>query len=180
MTTRASPVVDTLFGQRVPDPYRWLEDENSAEVQAWMAAQDENARAFLDALPGRAALVKRLEALFYVGAIGLPVERGARLFYLKRDTHQEKAVLCTRDAAGGAEKVLLDPNGWEGGKTSLGEWVPSWDGKRLAFSQKPNNADEAALHVMDVDSGKWSEVDVLEGAKYAGPSWTPDGRVLYY
>ena len=180
MTTRASPVVDTLFGQRVPDPYRWLEDENSAEVQAWMAAQDENARAFLDALPGRAALVKRLEALFYVGAIGLPVERGARLFYLKRDTHQEKAVLCTRDAAGGAEKVLLDPNGWEGGKTSLGEWVPSWDGKRLAFSQKPNNAYEAALHVMDVDSGKWSEVDVLEGAKYAGPSWTPDGRGLYY
>ncbi len=178
--TRASPVVDTLFGQRVLDPYRWLEDEKSAEVQAWMAAQDKEARAYLDVLPGRAALLKRLEALFYVDSIGVPVERGARLFYLKRDTHQEKAALFLRDGSGGPERVLLDPNGWDGGKTSLGVWVPSWDGKRLAFSQRPNNADEAVLHVLDVESGKWSEVDVLEGAKYAGPSWTPDGRGFYY
>jgi prolyl oligopeptidase len=180
VATRTSPGADTLFGQRVLDPYRWLEDENSAEVQAWMAAQDKYARAFLDELPGRAALVKRLEALYYVGTIGVPVERGARLFYLKRDAHQEKAVLCFKDGEGGMERVLLDPNGWDGGKTSLGEWVPSWDGKHVAFNQNPNHADEAVMHVVDVDSGKWSEADVLEGTKYAGPSWTPDGRGFYY
>jgi prolyl oligopeptidase len=178
--TRSEPVVDTLFGKKVADPYRWLEDEKSAEVQAWMAAADTNARAFLDVLPGRAALVKRLESLLYVGAIGVPTERGTRLFYMKRSAEQEKAVLCWRPREGGAEKVLLDPNGWDGGKTSLGVWVPSWDGKRLAYSQRPNNADEAVLHVIDVDSGKVSTVDILEGAKYAGPSWTPNGRGFYY
>jgi prolyl oligopeptidase len=180
VATRASPVTDTLFGRPVLDPYRWLEDEKSAEVQAWMAAQDGYARTFLDALPGRAALVKRLGTLLYVGAIDVPVERGTRLFYEKRDAQQEKSVLCWREGEGGAEKVLLDPNGWDGGKTSLGLWVPSWDGKRVAFKQNPNNADEAVLHVVDVDSGKVSEVDVLAGAKYAGPNWTPDGRGFYY
>jgi prolyl oligopeptidase len=180
VATRASPAMDTLFGQKVLDPYRWLEDEKSTEVQAWMAAQDTYARAFLDALPGRAALVKRLQALLYVGAVGVPTERGARLFYLKRAATQEKSVLCWRDGEGGAEQVLLDPNGWDGGKTSLGQWVPSWDGKRVAFNQNPNHADEAVLHVVDVETGKWSEVDVLQGTKYAGPSWTPDGHGFYY
>lgn len=178
--TRASSDVDTLFGQRVADPYRWLEDEKSAEVQAWMAAEDGYTRKFLDELPGRAALLKRLQPLYYVGAIGVPTEVANRLFYTKRNAQQEKAALCVRDGEAGAEKVLLDPNGWDGGKTSLGGWVPSWDGKRLAFNQRPNNADEAVLHVIDVGSGKWSEVDVLEGTKYAGPSWTPDGRGFYY
>ncbi len=178
--TRVEATLDTLFGQRVADPYRWLEDEKSAEVQAWMVAEDRNAREFLDVLPGRSALVQRLEALLYVGTVEVPVQRGSRLFYEKRAPHQEKAVLCVRDGEGGAEKVLLDPNGWDGGKTSLGVWVPSWDGKRVAFSQRPNNADEAVMHVIDVASGKWSEVDVLQGAKYAGPSWTPNGRGFYY
>jgi prolyl oligopeptidase len=180
VATRASPVVDTLFGQKVLDPYRWLEDEKSTEVQAWIEAQNNYARTFLDALPGRAALVKRLESLLYVGAIGVPLQRGARLFYLKRDAKQEKEVLCWRDGETGVEKVLLDPNGWDGGKTSLGGWVPSWDGRRVAFNQNPNNADEAVLHVVDVDTGKWSEADVLEGTKYASLSWTPDGRGFYY
>ncbi len=177
---RVDTTVDTLFGQRVADPYRWLEVEKSDEVQAWIAAEDKQALAFLDVLSGRPALVQRLEALLYVGAVDVPAERGRRLFYEKRAPHQEKAVLCVRESENAVEKVLLDPNGWDGGKTSLGVWVPSWDGKRVAFSQRPNNADEAVMHVIDVATGKWSEVDVLEGAKYAGPSWTPEGRGFYY
>jgi prolyl oligopeptidase len=180
VATRSEPVADTLFGQRVADPYRWLEDEKSAEVQAWMTAQDADTRSFLDAQPGRAALLERLQALFYVGRIDVPVQRGSRLFYLKRDPHQEKAALLWRQGEGGPDKVLLDPNGWDGGKTSLGAWVPSWDGKRVVFAQRPNNADESVLHVVEVESGRWSQVDVLEGAKYARPSWTPDGRGFYY
>ncbi len=172
--TRSEPVADTLFGQRVADPYRWLEDEKSAEVQAWMAAQDSEARAFLDRLAGRAVLQKQLERLFYVGSVRVPEVRAARLFYEKRSANQEKAVLCWRDGEGGEEHVLLDPNGWNGGKTSLGRWVPSWDGQRVAFAQRPNNADEAVLQVVEVGTGKWS--DVLQGAKYADPSWTPDNR----
>jgi prolyl oligopeptidase len=178
--TRAEPVADELFGQRVADPYRWLEDEKSAEVQAWMTAQNSEARAFLDAQPGRATLVTRLDALFYVGSIGIPVERGGRLFYTRRAPRQEKAVLCWREGPAGAEHVLLDPNSWDGGNISLGAWAPSWDGRRVAFAQRLNNADEAVLHVVDVASGKWADADVLEGGKYAHPNWTPDGRGFYY
>ena len=178
--TRDEPVVETLFGQRVADPDRWLEDERSAPVQAWMAAENARARSFLDAQPGRSALVKRLGELFYVEAIGVPVERGGRLFYTRRAARQEKAVLCWRRGATGPERVLLDPNTWDGGRTSLGVWVPSWDGRRVAFARHPNNADEADLHLVDVETGAWSETDVLLGGKYAAPQWTPDGRGFYY
>src|SRR5207302_3262639 len=79
------------------------------------------------------------------------------------------------------EVVLLDPNAWSKDATiSLGVWVPSWDGKKVVFAKKPNAADEATLYVIDVDSGKVSEADVIDGGKYAGPSWLPDSSGFYY
>ncbi|MRI88554.1 S9 family peptidase [Aggregicoccus sp. 17bor-14] len=179
--TRRVEQVDTLHGQQVADPYRWLEDEKSPEVQAWMKAQDTFARERLSQLPGRDALARRFTQLFYVESVTPPVKRGNRYFYLRTHKDREKAVLYVREGEAGAERVLLDPNAWsKDGTVSLGEWVPSEDGTKLAFAQKPNAADEAVLHVLDVASGTWSEQDVIEGAKYASPSWTPDGRAFYY
>ena len=63
---------------------------------------------------------------------------------------------------------------------SLGTWNPSWDGKKVVFAQKPNAADEATLYVLDVESGKRSEVDVITGAKYASPAWLPDSKSFMY
>ena len=178
--TRAEAVSDAHFGTSVLDPYRWLEDEKSPEVQAWMKTQDAFARAKLNALPARAALVSRLEQLFRVSVVTAPIVRGSRSFYLRRAADKDKAILFWRDGKSGPEKVLLDPNVWEKGTVSLGDWAPSWDGKKLAFAQKPNAADNAVLHVMDVDTGKWSDADVIEGARYATPSWTPDNKGFYY
>jgi prolyl oligopeptidase len=77
--------------------------------------------------------------------------------------------------------MLLDPNAWSAdGSSSLGVWSVSYDGKRVAYSVKANNSDEATLHVMDVATGKKSDVDVIEGAKYASPSWMPSGKGFYY
>jgi prolyl oligopeptidase len=179
--TRSEPVSDTLHGVQVKDPYRWLEEEKSPEVQAWMRAQDTLTRQQLSRIPGREALARRFRELFYTESISTPVRRGNRYFYTRTHKDREKAVLYWREGLEGAEKVLLDPNGWsQDGTVSLGAWVPSWDGRKLAFARRPNAADEAVLHVMEVDSGQWSPVDVIEGAKYAFPKWTPDGKGFYY
>ncbi len=134
------------------------------------------------ALPGREALEQRFAELFYVESVSAPAERGERYFYVRTHKDKEKAILYWREGEQGEERVLLDPNTWnsEDGTVSLGVWVPSWDGRKLAFAHKPNAADEAILHVLDVDTGEWSEVDVIEGAKYASPSWTPDNQAFYY
>ncbi|ATB41824.1 prolyl endopeptidase [Cystobacter fuscus] len=179
--TRTEAVVDTLHGVPVPDPYRWLEDERSPEVQAWMRAQDAFTREHLARVPGRDALRRRFTELFYVESLSAPAVRGERYFYVRTHKDKEKAVLYWREGEKGEERVLLDPNTWStDGTVSLGLWSPSWDGRKLAFTRKPNAADEAILHVLDVDSGTWSEVDVIPGAKYASPSWTPDSASFYY
>ncbi len=179
--TRAEQVVDTLHGVQVADPYRWLEDEKAPEVQAWMKAQDALAREQLGKMPGRDALARRFTELFYVDSISPPARRNGRYFYIRTHKDKEKAVLYWREGEHGPEKVLLDPNTWsKDGTVSMGTWAPSWDGKKLVFAQKPNAADEAVLHVMDVDSGEWSRVDVIEGGKYATPKWTPDNKGFYY
>ena len=128
--TRTEAVVDTLHGVRVADPFRWLEDERSAEVQAWMKAQDAFTRDWLGALPGREALRQRFRELFYVESRSAPAVRGERYFYLRTHKDREKAVLYWREGEHGEERVLLDPNTWStDGTVSLGVWAPSWDGR---------------------------------------------------
>lgn len=179
--TRAETIHDTLFGTDVEDPYRWLEDAKSPEVQAWMTAQDAHARAELAKLPGRDDFAKRLEALLYAGQVSLPYARGGRLFYSKRPAGKEKSILFWREGETGAEHVLLDPTTLSSdGSVALGDWNPSWDGKRLAYVLHPNNSDEGVVHVLDVDTGKPSDVDVIPGGRYARPSWLPDGSGFYY
>ncbi len=179
--TKRDNVVDTLHGTAVPDPYRWLEDASKPEVKAWMAAQDKLARAELAKLPGRDKLIARLKELYYLEAISPPRQLGGRLFYTRMHKDKEKAIVYVREGETGAERVLLDPNTLSAdGSTSLGAWMPSWDGKTLVYALKPNNSDEAILHVMDVGSGKVSDVDVIPGAKYAEPSWTPTADGFYY
>jgi prolyl oligopeptidase len=179
--TRTQVIKDTLFGTPVEDPYRWLENEKSPEVQAWMKAQDDFARAQLTKLPGRDALLARYKELYYVESVGIPVKRGGRTFYTRTHKDKEKAVVYWRQGAKGDEKVLLDPNTWSTDNTvSLGVWVPSWDGKKVVFAEKPNAADESTLYVLDVDTGKRSEVDVIPGGKYASPSWLPDSKAFVY
>jgi prolyl oligopeptidase len=179
--TRLQPLEETRFGRAVSDPYRWLEDEGSAEVQAWMAAQDRAAREVLRALPARPALLRRFQELYRVEATGTPVVRGGRLFYGRTHPQLEKGVVHWRAGPDAPEQVLLDPNAWsEDGTVSLGVWVPSRDGRKVVFAERPNAADEATLYVLDVDSGRRSAVDVIAGAKYASPSWMPDSSGFVY
>jgi prolyl oligopeptidase len=179
--TKRDAVVDDVHGVKIPDPYRWLEDASKPEVKAWMAAEDKQARGFIAQLPGRDKLIARLKELLYLETFTPPHHFGNRYFYMRRHKDKEKAILYWKEGAGGDEKVLLDPNTLSAdGSTSLGVWNPSWDGKTLVYGLKPNNSDETILHVMDVATGKVSDADVIPGAKYAGPSWTPKGDGFYY
>lgn len=179
--SKRDAVVDELHGTRVADPYRWLEDAGKPEVKQWMGAQDKLARDWLGKLPGREKLQARLKELFYVDSITPPHHFGTRYFYMRTHKDKEKAILYWKEGQNGDEKVLIDPNTLStDGSTSLGVWVPSWDGKTLAYALKTNNSDEATVHVMDVASGKISDVDVIAGGKYAAPSWTPSGDGFYY
>ena len=179
--TRAEVAVDRLHGVELTDPYRWLEDARSSEVQSWMTAQNRAARAELDRLPGREPFVNRLKSLLYVDSISAPVVRGDRFFYSRRLASKEKPILYWKVGEQGEERVLLDPNVLSAdGSVALGVWAPSWDGRKLAYSLRRNNADEATMHVMDVSSGEVSKIDVIPGARYASPSWKPDGSGFYY
>ncbi len=179
--TRRDDVKDVIHGVTVADPYRWLEDGKSPEVQTWMTAEDALARAQLKNLPEREAIVARLKELFYVDALGAPRHRGERYFYTRRHATKEKAIVYWKKGKQGAEQVLFDPNGWStDGSVSLGGWSVSWDGKLVAYQLRPNNSDEATLRVMDVATGKISEIDDIQGGKYAHASWTPKGDGFYY
>jgi prolyl oligopeptidase len=178
---RREDTVDDIHGVKVPDPYRWLEDAKNDDVQKWVGAEDALTRDYLAKLPGRDALAARMKELFYVERVGIPTKRGTRLFYPRRDAGKEKYIVYWRDGAKGAEKVLLDPTTWSNdGSLSLGEWEPTHDGKRVAYTVKQNNADEATLYVIDVATGKKSTVDVIPGTGFSSISWTPAGDGFYY
>jgi prolyl oligopeptidase len=181
IASRSENVKDVIHGVEVRDPYRWLENNKSPEVQAWMKDQDTSARKYLGSLSGRAVIARRLRELYYADETFPPVHRGNRYFYSRRLASKDKSIVCWKEGKGGEEKILFDPNAWsEDGSASLGVYSFTEDGKTVAYSVRRNNSDEATLHVMDVASGKQSAVDVIEGAKYADPSWTPDGRSFYY
>jgi prolyl oligopeptidase len=172
---------DEVQGVKVADPYRWLEDGTSDEVKNWVDAEDALARSVLGRLPQRDAMVARFKELLYVESEGTPRHLGNRLFYSRREAGKEKAAIYWREGRTGPENVLLDPNRWSAdGSASLGQWSPSWDGKRVAYSVKANNSDESTLYVLDVATGKKSAVDVIEGTRYASPSWTASGDGFYY
>jgi len=179
--TRRDPVVDTLHGTKVADPYRWLEDVSAPDVKAWMKAQDQLARGHLGSLPGRDALEKRLIELTYIDAVSPPSHLGDKYFYSRSHADKEKAIYYFKRGKDGAEEVLIDPNLLsDDGSVSVHGISPSESGRFVAYKLSENNADASTIYVRDLETGKDSSVDVIDGAKYAWPSWTPDDKGFYY
>ena len=179
-STRTDAITETLHGVAVADPYRWLEDEHAPEVQAWMSAQDEYTRAELAKLPGRDELAARFRELFYYDAVSAPAHCKGRYFYTRKHADKEKTIVYWKQGEDGSEQVLFDPNAWsEDGSVGLGGWWPTHDGRYVAYSVKLNNSDETTTKIRDVAAGT-DLTDALDGTKYSGASWTPDGTGFYY
>lgn len=181
--TRRQDLVETIHGQKVRDPYRWLEDSDAEAVETWQSRQDDIARQYIDALPEHDALEERLRELYYVESVSAPTRRGDRVFYKRRPADAEKGIYYWRpaDAPRSEAEVLLNPNEMGGDKNiSIGGISPSWDGQKVAYMVSVNNADQATIKVESVESGEVSDVDVIEGGRWASPVWTPDNEGFYY
>ena len=178
--TRQEPVEETIHGYANRDPFRWLEDETSPEVQDWVAAQNAHTESVLAARPERAAMGARLAELLAIGSIGTPVPRKGRYFYTRRDGTQNQPVLCVREGLDGADRVLLDPNTDSADTTvALDWWYPSDDGRRLAYGLSAHGDEKSTLYVLDVDSGARLP-DEIPHTRYSSLEWEPDGAGFYY
>ena len=109
--TRKDSVVDVLHGVSIPDPYRWLEDQDSAETRAWLDAENRCTEAALRSVPGRAQITKRLSELQKTDSFGTPLQRKDDYFFDKRAAGQDLYVICRRRGLKGADEVLVDPQG---------------------------------------------------------------------
>lgn len=177
--TRRDDVQETLHGSVVADPYRWLEDEKDPAVIKWLGEQDTAARAQIAAYPRRDEFAARLKEVFYFDAVSAPVHKKGTYVYSRKHANKEKNVVYWKSGENGTENVLFDPNTWADTTTALGQTSVSDNGKLVAYTLKPNNADEAVIHVKEIATGK-ELPDVIEGAKYASISWTPDSTGFYY
>ncbi|MGK5558242.1 prolyl oligopeptidase family serine peptidase [Actinomadura kijaniata] len=173
------PVTDLLHGQRVPDPYRWLEDPGGHRTRAWLAAQDELWRAHAGGLTSRAWFRERCAALADTGDVEAPVWRGDRRFHTRRAPGREHPVLHTALGAG-PERALLDPGTLDPtGLTTLDAWHPDPTGRLLAYQTSTGGTEEAELRVLDVATG--AVVDgPIDRCRYSPVAWLPDGAGFYY
>jgi prolyl oligopeptidase len=185
--TRRVPLIEAVHGVSVADPYRWLEDGESAEVRAWSAAQTARAEQMLAARPGYEALRRRVEALLRIGTVEPPVVVGPpggprRYFHRRQAPHQDQPVLYVRDGADGVDRAVVDPNGHSrDGTLALDWWVPSWDGRLLAYGLSERGSEDSVLHVLDVETGRdLPDTEVITRARYASIAWLPDGSGFYY
>jgi prolyl oligopeptidase len=176
--TKKVDVVDDYFGTKVPDPYRWLEDDNSPEVAAWVEAQNKVTFAYLDKIPYRAQLKDRLAKLYNYPKYSAPTRRGEYFIFSKNDGLQNQSVYYIQKGLDGTPEVLLDPNKFSADGTSrLGAFSISRDGKYLAYGISKGGSDWNEVFVMDVATRKKLSDD-LQWIKASGVGWQSEG--FYY
>ena len=177
--TRKDDTVDNYFGTEVADPYRWLEDDASAETAAWVKAQNKVTDAYLKKLPARAKILSRLKEVANYEKVGAPShKKNGKWYFYKNDGLQNQSVLYEMDELGGEPSVFLDPNTLsEDGTVALKGTYFSHDCKYMAYVISRSGSDWEEIFVMDVESGSLLE-DHIEWAKFTGASWCGNG--FYY
>lgn len=180
-TTKKVDTVDTYFGIEVKDPYRWLEDDMSEETGEWVKAQNEVTFGYLDTIPFREELKKRLTSLWNYEKVGSPFKEGDYTYFYKNDGLQNQYVIYRyeNDKDPSTAEVFLDPNTFkEDGTISLGGVSFSDNGKVAAYSISEGGSDWRKVLVMDVVSKKIVE-DTLRDLKFSGISWKANEGFYY-
>jgi prolyl oligopeptidase len=172
--------VDTVHGQVIVDPYRWLEDGENPEVQKWTYEQNACTRFWLDRIPRREMIYKRLEELMSIGYLGTPVVRGDQIFYRKRKGTENQPVLHLKQGLKSRSQVVIDPNAWsEDGTVAMDWWVPSDDGRLIAYGVSEGGSEKSTLSIRDVSTGQ-DLSDVIPYTRYADIAWLKDNTGFYY
>jgi prolyl oligopeptidase len=179
---RRLDLVDDLFGYRVADPYRYLEDPEANETRQWLRAEQEAWAAYRAELPGHEAFAGRVAELLRVGYVGVPAWRGSSRFYMRRDPGQEHGALYVADGEGAdaGERALVDPMGIDpSARTTLDHWQPDKEGRLLAYQLSSGGDEESLLHVIDVASGEVVD-GPIDRCRYSAVAWLPGGKAFYY
>ena len=170
--------IDNYFGKKIPDPYRWLEDDNSAETAEWVKAENKVTYDYLSKIPFRENVKKRLTALWNYEKVTAPFKHGSNYFFYKNDGIQNQAILYKQADLNATPEVLLDPNKLStDGTVALGGIGFSKDGKTMAYATSKAGSDWEEISVLDVVSGK-KLTDVLKWVKFSGMSFRGNG--FYY
>ena len=170
--------VDDYFGVKVADPYRWLENDTSAQTTAWVEAENKVTNAYLKKIPMRGKILKRMTELSNYEKIGAPRKRHGKWYFYKNDGLQNQYVLYQMDELGGEARVFLDPNTLsDDGTVALKGTYFSHNGRWMAYSISRSGSDWEEFFVIDLKTGKLTN-DHIEWAKFSGAAWQGDG--FYY
>jgi len=170
--------VDDYFGTKIADPYRWLENDTSAETEAWVIEENKVTDGYLAQIPYREKVRERLEQIWDYPKFSVPFREGDYYFYYKNDGLQNQYVLYVKKGIDGESEVLLDPNTFsEDGTIALTGLSVSNDTKYLAYKIAHSGSDWNEIRVMEIE-GKKELSDDLKWVKFSGMAWEKDG--FYY
>jgi len=172
--------VDDYHGVKVADPYRWLEDTDSADTHAWVEEENKVTFGYLEQIPYRKAIHDRMMKLWNFERFTVPQQQGGRYFYQHNNGLQNQNVLLVAEALNAEPRQLLDPNtlSLDGTVALAGEAITD-DGKLMAYGTAASGSDWEEWQVRDVDTGK-DLPDLIKWVKFSGASWSKDGKGFYY
>ena len=178
--SRKSDVVEDYHGTKIPDPYRWLEDVDSPETRAWVEAENRVTFAYLEQIPERERIRRRLTELWDYPKYGAPFKKGGRYFFFKNAGLQNQSVLYTQRSLTSEPEVLLDPNTLsQDGTVALSILALSEDGHAMVYGTSGSGSDWQEFRVRDVATHQ-DRSDHLKWIKFSGAAWTHDGLGFFY
>ena len=176
--TRRETVADTLHGVLVEDPYRWLEDDRSAETKDWVRRQNGFTRRYLDKIPFREEVKHAVTELLNHERMSAPIQHGPYLYFFHNDGLQDQSIFFRQPAGGGKKELVLDPNTFsQDGTSALGAMAFSRDNRYLAYQVSEAGSDWKTIYVLDLHTLKATS-DKVSFVKFSGISWKEDG--FYY
>ncbi|TJZ52486.1 S9 family peptidase [Sphingobacterium olei] len=177
--TEKVDVKDDYFGTVVDDPYHWLEDDLSDETKQWVTAQNEVTQDYLEQIPFRDAIYKRLESLWNYEKVGAPIKEGDYIYFYKNDGLQNQYVLWRKKGDDGKEEVFLDPNKFsEDGTSSLADISFSKDGSLVAYQISDGGSDWTKVVVLKTED-KSVVGEALVDVKFSGLAWRGNEGIYY-
>ncbi|HEU4575190.1 MAG TPA: prolyl oligopeptidase family serine peptidase [Chitinophagaceae bacterium] len=177
--TRKVDTVTDYFGTKVPDPYRWLEDDNSPETKEWVIAQNKVTQDYLSQIPYRPQVKKRLEELWNYARYSSPFKEGAYYYFSKNDGLQNQSIIYRQKGLTGEPELFLDPNKLsDDGTAALGTMSFSRNSKYMAYAVAQSGSDWQKGYVIDVAT-KTKISDELDWLKFTGFSWKGDEGFYY-